>query len=279
MTKDIIVDADLKRILVKNFVGNQAMITSLIDRLRGKSSTKADNALNYTYLHLYQAQRNHDFVEIMIEGDEVAYQSMILASDPAERTILMDELFPTGFEGLSGQKVHLAIRQKGGRNIKFETIILQQHSYDDVPIVVLAMPQDIETGQRRNAYRLPINDAMTIGSRFVAPGGHIYHGSLRNVSSTGIAVDILLDDDVGANFQYSDILDELVFDFAGTHINCEATVRNINVGGADKNHLLIGAEFVDLPLIQQRLLERSIMRIQRDRIKLSGVYETDIALA
>lgn len=254
------------------------MITTLIDRLRGKPSSKADSALNYTYLHLYQAQRNHDLVEIMVEGGEVAYQSMILASDPDERTILMDELFPGGFVGLPGQKVHLTVRQKSGRNIKFETTILQQHSHDDAPIVVLAMPQDIETGQRRNAYRLPMTDAMTIGSRFIAPGGHIYQGRLRNLSSSGMAVDILLDDDARANFQYSDRLDELVFDFAGAHINCDAAVRNVNVDRAAKNHWLIGAEFIDLPLVQQRLLERSIMRIQRDRIKLSGAFEADMAL-
>ena len=75
------------------------MITALIDRLRGKPSTKADGALNYIYLHLYQAQRNHDLVEIMVEGDEVAYQSMILASDPDKHTILIDELFPQILSG------------------------------------------------------------------------------------------------------------------------------------------------------------------------------------
>ena len=257
------------------------MITALIDRLRGKPSTKADkadSALNYMYLHLYQAQRNHDLVEIMVEGGEVAYQSMILASDPNERTILMDELFPAGFVGLPGQKVRITVRQQGGRNIKFETTILQQHNHDDVPIVVLAMPQDIETGQRRNAYRLPMTEAMAIGTRFVSPGGHVYQGRLRNLSSSGIAVDVFIENDAKENFQYSDRLDELVFDFAGAHINCDAAVRNVNADGAAKNHWLIGAEFIDLPLVQQRLLERSIMRIQRDRIKLSGAFEANMAL-
>ncbi len=255
------------------------MITSLLDRFRGKPSIKADNALNYTYLHLHQAQRNRDFLEVMVEGDEVVYQSMILESDPTERTILIDELFPTGFVGLPGQKVHLAIRQKGGRKIKFETSILEQHSYDDAPIYVLAMPQDIETGQRRSAYRLPIADTMAIDSHFVGPEGHTYHGSLRNVSSTGIALEVLLDEEAGDSFQYNDLLDELAFDFAGVNINCEATVRSIEVDQADQSHILIGAEFVDLPPIEQRVLERSIMRIQRDRIKLSGAFEADMAMA
>ena len=154
---------------------------------------------------------------------------------------------------------------------------MQQLHYDNAAIVVLAMPQHIEIGQRRNAYRLPMTTAMTIGSRFVGPGGNIYQGRLRNVSRSGMAVDILLDD-AKQNFQYNDRLDELVFDFAGAHIHCDAVVRNVNVDGAAKNHLLIGAEFIDLPPLQQRLLERSIMRIQRDRIKLAAAFEADMAL-
>ncbi|WP_157117910.1 flagellar brake protein [Oceanicoccus sagamiensis] len=259
------------------------MITSFIDRLRGKPALKADNALNYTYLHLHQAQRNRDFLEVKIEGDEVLYQSIILESDPNERTLLIDELFPTGFVGLPGQKVHLAIRQKGGRKIKFESTILEQHRYDDAPIYVLAMPQDIEAGQRRSAYRLPIANSSSIDSHFVGPEGNAYHGLLRNVSSTGIAMDVLLDemDNSGGpdNFQYNDILDELVFDFAGVNIQCEASVRSVEVDPNDQKHILIGAEFVDLPPVEQRVLERSIMRIQRDRIKLSGAFEADMALA
>ncbi len=259
------------------------MITALLDRFRGKPASKADTALNYTYLHLHQAQRSREFLEVMVEGDEVVYQSMILELDPIERTILIDELFPTGFVGLVGQKVHLAIRQKGGRKIKFETVIQQQHSYDDAPIYVLAMPQDIETGQRRSAYRLPLTDSMAIDSHFVGPEGQPYHGSLRNVSSTGIAMEVLLDaaagDDGPDNFHYNDILDDLVFDFAGVNINCEATVRSIEIDEEDQNHILIGAEFIDLPPVDQRVLERSIMRIQRDRIKLSGAFEADMAMA
>ena len=272
--------APILYVLNREFIlGNLAMITSFIDRFRSKPAVKTDNALNYTYLSLHQAQRNRDFLEVMIEGDEVVYQSMILESDPTERTILIDELFPTGFLGLPGQKVHLAVRQKGGRKIKFESSILEQHSYDEAPIYVLAMPQDIETSQRRNAYRLPIADTMAIDSHFIGPEGQSYQGSLRNVSSTGIAVEVLLDGEAANNFHPNDMLDELAFDFAGVNIHCEASVRSIEVDEHDQSHVLIGAEFVDLPSIDQRVLERSIMRIQRDRIKLSNTFESGMAIA
>jgi hypothetical protein len=97
-------------------------------------------------------------------------------------------------------------------------------------------------------------------------------------------MDILLDDDAMAangsdSFQYNDILDGLAFDFAGVNINCEATVRSVEIDEVDQSQILIGAEFVDLPPVEQRVLERSIMRIQRDRIKLSGAFEADMAMA
>jgi c-di-GMP-binding flagellar brake protein YcgR len=255
------------------------MITSFIDRFRRKARTpsKADQSLNYTYLHLHQAQRNRDFLEVRVD-DDLLYQSMILELDPQERTILIDELFPTGFVGLAGQKVQVAIRQSGGRKITFDSVILEQHHYDGTPIYVLAMPTDIETDQRRSAYRLAITNNAAIDSHFIGPDQQSYSGRLRNVSSTGIALEIMAAAEEANLFNYNDTLDHLKFDFAGINFDCDVAVRNVEVGDDDQDKVLIGAEFVDLPPIEKRVLERSIMRIQRDRIKYSGELETQHAM-
>lgn len=257
------------------------MMTSFIDRFRRKAKppAKADLSLNHTYLHLHQAQRNRDFLEVRVDGDEVLYQSMILELDPQERTILIDELFPTGFVGLAGQKVRIAIRQPGGRKMKFDSAILEQHSYDDAPIYVLAMPKDIETDQRRSAYRLPIGNHTAIDSHFIGPDQQPYRGRLRNVSSTGIALEIMAEAENANLFNYNDTLDHLMFDFAGINFDCDVAVRSVEVDDNDQARVFIGAEFVDLPPIEQRVLERSIMRIQRDRIKYSGEFEAGMAMS
>ena len=204
------------------------MFASLIEkykRLQKKTvKPKTDLALNKTYLQLHQAQRSKSFVEVTVDGDDVIYQSMILELDPDERTILIDELFPTGFLGLPGQTVSLTIRQQGGRKFKLHSVIMQQHQFNGSPLYVLAMPADSQTDQRRNSFRLPLGKA-SIDSKFRGPDRQFYHGRLCNVSSTGIAIEVSA---ANANsFHYNDQLEHVTFDFAGVDIDCRMAIRNV----------------------------------------------------
>lgn len=254
------------------------MFTSLIDRYKNLRSAKpaneADQALNQSYLYLNQAKRNRSFVEVSVAGDDVVYQSMILELDPQERTILIDELFPVGFIGMVGQAVQLRIRQPEGRKLKFDAVIQQQHHYDDAPLYVLEMPREIEVDQRRRAYRLPIGNKVAISSHFIGPNQVPYQAQVRNLSSTGMGLEVAIEDSVALN--YNDLLSHVMLDFAGVNIECEMAVRSV-AEEPERQSLLIGAEFVDLPALEQRVLEKSIMRIQRQRINYGSELESQLA--
>ena len=259
------------------------MISTIVERyksLRNKKSEEqpdVDPLLNQTYLQLYRAQRAHHFLEVRVDGDDAIYQSMVLAVDPEEKTLLIDELFPTGFVGLPGQRVHVAIRQPEGRKIKFGSTILAQHEYEEAPVYVLAMPEAMDSDQRRNAYRLPIAGGYTIRPQFVGPDKQEYPARLCNVSTSGLALEVELDDP--ENFHRNKQLSHIAFDFAGINVDCDIAVRNVVVADEARHKVLVGAEFVDLPPLEQRVLEKSIMRIQRDRIRLGGEQETQMAIA
>ncbi len=258
------------------------MFSTLIDRyksLRGhKEDSRPDSKLNHSYLSLHQAQRDHRFLEVTAAGDDVVYQSIILELDPEERTLLIDELFPNDFVGMPGQRVKVSIRLDGGRKMKFETDITEKYIHEDAPLYVLAMPMDIAVDQRRNAFRLPIGDRVEIDSRFIGPDEQRYHGRLRNVSSSGILLDVMVQGESANSFHYDDLLSHVTFDFAGLNIDCGVSVRSIDVDQTDDRHCFIGAEFVDLPAQEQRSLERSIMRIQRDRLRMSGNAEAQLSM-
>jgi hypothetical protein len=104
------------------------MFSTLIDRyksLRGNiEDGRPDAKLNHNYLSLYQVQRDHRFLEVTIDGDDVVYQSIILELEPEERTILIDEFFPNDFVGLPGQRVSVAVRLDGGKKMQFKTDIV-----------------------------------------------------------------------------------------------------------------------------------------------------------
>jgi c-di-GMP-binding flagellar brake protein YcgR len=253
------------------------MIERLINHYRAFNGNKraeaVDPTLNRVYLELHQLQRNRSFIEIVVEGDEAKYQSIILSIDPEERTLLVDELFPSGFIGLSGQQVHVSIRQKAGRKIQFPTVILERHSQDGSPLYVLRMPEMLDLDQRRGAYRLPLNAKLAVESSFTAPDYQAYQGTLLNVSSSGICMEV--ESEQEEPLRYDDHLTHVAFDFAGQNIDCELAVRCVATVGDDgpvggRYRWLVGAEFVDLPPLEQKVLAKSIMRIQRDRIKYSG---------
>ena len=110
------------------------MFSTLIDRyksLRGNiEDGRPDAKLNHNYLSLYQVQRDHRFLEVTIDGDDVVYQSIILELEPEERTILIDEFFPNDFVGLPGQRVSVAVRLDGGRKMQFKTDIVEKYLHE-----------------------------------------------------------------------------------------------------------------------------------------------------
>lgn len=260
------------------------MIDTLVKRYRAllarqkPERPEGDPSLNRTYVQLYQAQREHYFIDVQVDGDDVVYQSMILDLDPEEKTILIDELFPTGFEGLPGQRVEICIRQPKGRKVRFDSQILEQHVHDDAPVFVLAMPEEgLYADQRRKAYRLAVGSGIQIKPHFVGPDQQNYLARLRNLSSTGLGLEVEVDDT--RQFNFNDRLKHVEFDFAGVTFDCDMTVRNISAADEAQKKVLIGAEFVDLPALEQRVLEKSIMRIQRDRIRLAGDMENQMAMS
>lgn len=261
------------------------MITKLLHRYQTRRSEGAkahsSKALNRVYLLLHQMQRRRSFLEITIEGDQWVYQSMILSLDPEERTILIDELFPEGFIGLVGQQVLVSIRHEAGRRIQFKSVILERHSQNETPLYVLKMPMHIDFDQRRSAYRLALNSKVATQSTVIANDDRAYTGYLRDVSVDGLCMEIEADDE--QPFSCDDCLQQVAFDFAGQSIDCELTVRNVvaiehSDSDVPQHRWRIGAQFVDLPPVEQRLLEKSIMRIQRDRIKYTGEAELQQAV-
>lgn len=250
------------------------MLAKLLDRYKSfwrnlsePEAPDADFALNQIYLQLHQVQRRHSLIEVVVDGDDVIYQSMILALDPEEKTILIDELFPTGFVGLAGQLVDISVRLQAGKMLKFQSEILQNHNHDGSPLYVLTMPEELHSDQRRNAYRLPISRKASIQPHFIGPDQQAYHAKLRNLSSSGVAMEVELDN--ADEFHYNDHLTDFDVDFAGLNIGCDLAIRNVEVDELDERRVFIGASFIDLPAEEQRLLERSIMRIQRERLQYS----------
>ncbi len=245
------------------------MISSILERLKGNGSKPrkeaVDHARNQTYLQLHKAQREHSFVEVTLPGDTVIYQTMILSVDPEERTILIDEFFPTGFFGMPGQRVNVCIRQKDGGRIKFATEIMSNHMHEGAPLYVLLMPRDLESDQRRNAYRLPLGESISIDSNFIGPDQTAYTARIKNLSRNGLAMQVK---NAEGDFHFNDKLKHVAFDFVGVNIDCDLAIRSVEEEDEETGIVIIGGEFIDISPAEQNYLNKSIMKIQRNRIRM-----------
>jgi c-di-GMP-binding flagellar brake protein YcgR len=232
------------------------------------SKPEVDSELSNVYLTLHHAQHQHCFLEVAPDSGDEVYQSMILSLDPEERTILIDELFPTDFVGLPGQCVNISIRQTEGRKLQFSSVIVERHEHRGQPLYVLAMPQVIEADQRRSSYRLPMAYDVNIKSSFVGPDDQNYRARLRNLSAGGVCVE--LDGEVASDWWKDNKLTEFMFDFGGINVDCQLDIRNVSNTTGEVKGSVLGGEFSNLSAVTQRELERSIMKVQRDRARITG---------
>lgn len=221
--------------------------------------------LREVYLNLFEVQRSHALIDVAIDGVDAHYQSIILGVDPERGTIAIDELFPADFVGLPGQPVTVTVRLEGNRRLTFNTHIVARHDTSEaIDSYMLALPESVDYNQRRGAFRLQLGQGWAVMSEFRGPGRQHCSARIRDLSSTGIRLEL----PQPLPLSEGDQLEDLQFEFAGRNYRCGADVRCIS-DSERGDQFLIGAAFRDLPRVEQRSLERMIMQMQRQQAQQS----------
>jgi len=235
------------------------MLRRLFNRQRHTPAVRDGFAARQVYLNLFDVQRSHALIEVAVDGSDAHYQSIILALDPEAGTLTIDELFPGGFVGLPGQPLTITVRLDGKRRLTFSTHILARRNDEGVESYSLALPEFVDYNQRRGAFRLQLRGGWGAASQFLAPGQNRCSATVRDLSSTGIRLEL----QDAADVAEGDVLTDLQFEFAGRSFQCHADVRNVAHNAND--NVVVGAAFMDLPKVEQRSLERMIMQMQRQQ--------------
>jgi c-di-GMP-binding flagellar brake protein YcgR len=227
--------------------------------LRQQASDQAPMELGD--LNLIEAQRSRAIIDVVVAGSQQDYQSVILGVDIANGSMLIDELFPAGFIGLVDQALTIKVRRMDGSRVSFATRIVQRSRNGDVDNYRVALPANIEYKQRREVFRLELAHDAPMRSEFCTADRQFCSAQMLDVSATGVRLELQNAIEIAAG----DLLTGLDFDFAGNHFQCQADVRHVcsdRFGG-----IAIGVAFRNFPRPQQRLLERSIMQVQRRSVR------------
>lgn len=217
------------------------------------------------FLLLQQAMQQRAFIDVQVVGEDALYQSLILEMDNDEKTILIDELFPSSTWISAGQALRLNIRQLGGRSLKFQTEVIERYQYDDSPMYVIRMPDAIDYDQRRRHFRLAVDPALALNAKFTAPDKTRYNARVQDISAQGVALQ--LPQAPECNLHYGSRLENVRFEFAQLNINSALTIKNIPAIINPESSLRIGAEFCGMSANQSRELEQTILQLQRERLR------------
>lgn len=140
---------------------------------------------------------------------------------------------------------------------------------DGRPAFVAALPDSVLRLQRREFYRLslPIARPLAAGLRIDLPGqpGQSFEFHVADISGGGLALTGIPEDfplDIGASLQLTRLDLPEVGLINGTLKVCSRTLVTNRLGARS---LRLGCEFVKLPGAMQNLVQRYIIKIERER--------------
>ena len=221
-------------------------------------------------LHLFRLRREHRLLRLRFNGLGQDFQSLLLEVDLRNRRLILDEPFPAVDETrlVAGRRVDVASIE-GAASTRFESRVegLQQHR--DLPALVLAMPESVTAFQRRNFFRLAVQEHMPVQAVL----RHQVLGNLSarvlDLSSRGVRISV-------PSLEEHDPLQTAPFllKLAGDRgFLCTLRVCSQH-SSLDQESSVLGGALEGLNPPQLQLIERFIARSQRTQRQRELALET-----
>lgn len=210
-------------------------------------------------LHLFRLRREHRLLRLRFSGVKQDFQSLLLEVDLRNQRLILDEPFPAVDESrlMAGRWVTVASIE-GAASTQFESRVEGLQVYRDLQALVLAMPDSVTACQRRNYFRLIVQEHMPVQAIL----RHQFLGSLSarvlDLSCRGVRVAIPSIEEYGP-IQTAPFLLKLTGDqgFLCTLRVCSQQAL------PDQETSILGGALEGLTPPQQQLIERFIARSQR----------------
>lgn len=202
---------------------------------------------------------------VHLPGDNVRYNSALLAVKPNSQTLTLDELTPRSGndKALNAKKLHITARM-GGAFVRFRATIARAETRDDAISYSLPFPSFIIYEQRRNAFRARIPDHINVNVSLEKAESETIVADLTDISTSGVG--FTLDPEIEIN---SDNDELYVCKFAlpgGESLACELEIRFAAVDEKTKKRT-IGGQFINMFGPQRKTIEKFVMFLQRETIR------------
>jgi len=227
---------------------------NLSDKLSSTSTTSLDNLKTLI----------ENSVRLLVKAEDCRqlFQSMVIAVDEINKTILIDELFPQpDFKTEAGKTLYFESHENGSTTSFTSTIVTTTRS-NGLPALLLKLPENIDLEQRRNNFRLQLKNNHPVSAKLFQNHYDALSGMVKDISNHGLRIN--LTGDQTHELQHGDILQhcEIKLDEIN-QINCQLTIRSKRYFSRPYRHTQIGTEITDIQLKHRDLLTHYVTRQQR----------------
>ncbi len=224
------------------------------------SARPVDQRVSQDVLHLFRLRREHRLLRMRIDGIQGEFQTLLLEVDVSGQRLLLDEPFPLPLplEAMSGRRVHVASNE-GAASTRFDSLVLGKAMHKDVPLLALAMPASVSAAQRRNSYRLAVDERTPVEAMLRCAGAGTLEARVLDLSVQGIRLEV-----PGHHPELQQA--PLLLRLGGEQgMLCQLQIRNLNLRSFGDNTTLLGGRFDGLNPPQVQQIERFIVRCQRSQ--------------
>lgn len=210
---------------------------------------------------LIEAQDQYSIIDIKTANSKRIFQSTILAVDTDTRSILIEEPFPADIGDIVGEPIELKLRLAGNKSERLQSIVIAKEPNARSIRYRVTMPPQCTYSQRRGAYRFKLAASSARDCEFMLANAFFSKGILLDISLTGARALLLHRTDIAVG----DCIEHLKFEFSNAWFDSRAIIRNITTTheGAE----IIGIEWIDMPRLQLRQLEKALATMHRQLAK------------
>lgn len=235
--------------------------TRLKDWWQEKNSGNGGQAVHVSQdmLHLFRLRREHRLLRLKFAGIGQDFQSLLLEVDQRNGRLLLDEPFPTLADGelLNGRRLEVASIE-GAASTRFDTQVQGLVTHRGLMALAVALPGSVVAAQRRNHYRLPVQENMPIQAILRLEGQGNLGAKVLDLSGAGVR--LLVPSLASHNAPDTAPL----YLRLGNEQGMLCTLRVCNLQHSqNRENSLVGGQLVGLNPQQSQLIERFIARTQR----------------
>lgn len=235
----------------------------LFEQLFSGKQARSGAALADHYDRLHYLQQHHEWIDVTLCKTGDNFQSLILALDPDQKELLIDELYPveSNRQLQSGDRLEISSRSKRAP-ISFFTRILASENRQGEIAYRLELPEDIGIQHSRGAFRVYVENEVGLDIDIQISGAAIPAVRIINLSTDGIK--LWLPIDAESSLSASPRIEDVVIRLPnGLYIDCEIELRNRYVIKTPHPHIVAGAKLVIHNAQQRVKLQQFLAAVQR----------------